>query len=498
VIVRSNGSGDVAQPAPRPAAVLDAHEDVDQQFLQPGPGLAVGGVRPPVHELVGVGLHVVELAGALPRARGPAVVHDELPAVVAQHRGVDGRVVGVPAVAVLAQRPVPPGGVLAREQAAQARALVPRGGRDPGEVEEGRRQVHPLHQLGAPRGREPAGPAHDQRHADRAVVVERALEHQLVVAEHLAVVAGEHHDGVVGQALRVEGVEDAPDLVVDERDHRVVGGAGLVELLVGVLGEAAGVPGVGAPRRLGEHRWLGPQLAVRVHPGRQPRRVIALPVLRRCAEAVMRVEEVRDEEERRAVLPGRGEEVDRLVGDPVAVVRLGGQGVPGGLPAGRGRLRVQVGVRSLQPPVVGVLRGPAVRVVRPSEDPEPVVEPRLGPSGEAGTEVELADEAAVVAVVGEQLREHLRVGRDVHAVGVQAVGGHVAPGHQGRPRRCADRVLHVAVLEQHALGGQPVQVRRGDVRVAVRTERVEALLVRADQEDIRAHDFTAPAIPSKK
>ena len=40
--------------------------------------------------------------------------------------------------------------------------------------------------------------------------------HPAVRAEHVAVIGGEHHDGVVGHPRRVEGFEDARDRVVDE------------------------------------------------------------------------------------------------------------------------------------------------------------------------------------------------------------------------------------------------------------------------------------------
>jgi hypothetical protein len=45
-----------------------------------------------------------------------------------------------------------------------------------------------------------------------------------VSALHVAVVAREHDDGVFALTRAVERVEDAPDAVVDQFDHPVVGG----------------------------------------------------------------------------------------------------------------------------------------------------------------------------------------------------------------------------------------------------------------------------------
>ena len=64
---------------------------------------------------------------------------------------------------------------------------------------------------------------HDHRHADRLVVgVAPLLLHAAVRAEHVAVVGGEHHDGVVGHARRVERFEDPPDRLIDQLVQGVV------------------------------------------------------------------------------------------------------------------------------------------------------------------------------------------------------------------------------------------------------------------------------------
>jgi hypothetical protein len=56
--------------------------------------------------------------------------------------------------------------------------------------------------------RRPRLAAIDERHADGALVHHRPLQHELVVTEHLAVVAGEDDQGVLGQARLVERGEE--------------------------------------------------------------------------------------------------------------------------------------------------------------------------------------------------------------------------------------------------------------------------------------------------
>ena len=56
------------------------------------------------------------------------------------------------------------------------------------------------HRCGAPARCAGLGP--DERHMGDALVMRRALQQQLMVAEEIAVVGGEDHDGVVGQPAR--------------------------------------------------------------------------------------------------------------------------------------------------------------------------------------------------------------------------------------------------------------------------------------------------------
>ena len=59
----------------------------------------------------------------------------------------------------------------------------------------------------------------DEWHVRDALVMRRAFQQQLMVAEEIAMVGGENDDGVVGQSAGGEPREHAADGVVDHRDH---------------------------------------------------------------------------------------------------------------------------------------------------------------------------------------------------------------------------------------------------------------------------------------
>ena len=97
--------------------------------------------------------------------------------------------------------------------------------------------------VGAVAGDFGAGPEHG--HADDGFVGHGGLTALAVVVDHLAVIGGEDYVGVIGEAVALEGLDDAADHVVDEGDHAVVEGADLAAVVVGLFtGDAAAVPGV--------------------------------------------------------------------------------------------------------------------------------------------------------------------------------------------------------------------------------------------------------------
>src|SRR5699024_9149351 len=95
--------------------------------------------------------------------------------------------------------------------------------------------------------------------------------------------------------------------------------------------------------------------------------LITVKVLLRCAESVMRIKEVRSEEERGIGDTVGAQEVDRLLPDPAAVVRCGRNSIETA-PATPQSLLVLLWVPRTEPPVVRVLRGSRIRIVRPPED----------------------------------------------------------------------------------------------------------------------------------
>ena len=98
-----------------------------------------------------------------------------------------------------------------------------------GQVHEGGQQVHQRHVRGHARGRKALGHGHDQRHAHRRLV-KALLEPHATLAQHLAVVAAEHHHGVLIQAGFFQHIQNAADLFVHVIDHAVVSVAGAAHL----------------------------------------------------------------------------------------------------------------------------------------------------------------------------------------------------------------------------------------------------------------------------
>ena len=314
-----------------------------------------------------------------------------------------------------------------------------------------------------------------------------------MVAEHLAVIAGEDDQGIVGEAELREGGENPPDFVVHQGDHRVIRRDDPLDLGGAVLGEAAGDPRVALLRRGGQDGGAVRQLRRATERGGDGRGVVAVHPFLRGDEGVVRVVEVGPEEERSVGVAPLPEEIDRPLADPAAVVRLRGERVeadrivPGAPEPVGGRRRIEGRMLRLQPAVIGVLRRAVGRVVRPFVDPEAVVGVApLGAPAVTGRQVHLADHAAIVSGGGERRREAFLAGRQRHPIGPEAVRVGIARGQQAGARGRADRTLHVAALEEGALGGERIEVRRADRLVPVAAERVVPLLVGAEQQDIRS------------
>ena len=79
-------------------------------------------------------------------------------------------------------------------------------------------------------GRNPAGPAHQERHPHR-FLAEDVFRPPPVRAHHFAVIDGEHHDGVVADAGFVNRLQQSADVPVQIGGHRIVNAHHLRNLL---------------------------------------------------------------------------------------------------------------------------------------------------------------------------------------------------------------------------------------------------------------------------
>ena len=311
--------------------------------------------------------------------------------------------------------------------------------------------------------------AEDQRHARRAFVRDR-LRAEVMVAEHLAVVAGEQDQRAAEEVHLAQAREEDAEVVVDLRDARVVGAARVADLRLAQAREHVELEGrLEQARR--DARRVGRPVAV---DGRRDFGVaVQFPVVAARIERRVRLGETRPEEERTRGV-ARLEEVDRAVDGPVReAVRLvhGAEGdVHLVLAEAVVHRRAEVRPRGHATVVVLEYLHLLEAVVAAVRD-----------------EVHLALRAGLVAGAGEQARQ-AEVGADradVGAVRGEALPPPVPAGHDGRARGDADRAVGVGIREADARVAQPVQVRCADVRVAGRADRVEPLLVGRDEEDVR-------------
>lgn len=79
------------------------------------------------------------------------------------------------------------------------------------------------------------------------------------------------------------------------------------------------------------------------------------------------------------------------------------------------------------------------------------------------------------------------------------VRGTVASGQKARAAWRAKRALRISSLERDTTGHQPVDIRRSDMRIAQRADRVVALSVSAIPEDVgffvRSHRTRLSLLP---
>ena len=381
-------------------------------------------------------------------------------------------------------------------------------------LEEGLGVVQVLdHRLALGPGRGHAGPAHDEGHG-QGLLVHPALVEPAVVAEVEALIGGVDDDRVVVEAVLLEVGQQAPDALVDAADaaqvvlevalvlpaHQVVplepglqhgrvlvGEGGVPGLALGrrhllEVAEARAVvreAGLGVPaleRRLErvvddvhvpidlhllEARGGG-VVQVAIEEGRGLGQVLVLPQFEvtqgRHPGAVRRLV-LAHQQERLVAVRVLVEPVDREVGDDVGAVALD--------------LAAALGVDQ-HGVVVVALPGQHV----------PVIE-ALG----IGAQVPLADHRGLVADRLQQLGEGLLVAVELVPVVHEPVLVAVLAGQDDRAARTTDRVGAEAAPEEHALGGESIEVGRGLDRLeptAVRADRVGRVVVGEQEQDVGA------------
>ena len=113
-----------------------------------------------------------------------------------------------------------------------------------------------------------------------------------------------------------------------------------------------------------------------------------------------------------------------------------------------------------------------------------------GPGIRTAPHVELADVGRLVALLLEQggkRTAHLVVG-NVVPIAEHSVGVRIASGEEASARRAEERLRHKGVREADAFSRQPIDAWSLEEGMAGRTHHVPALVVRDDEEDVRA-DF---------
>ena len=164
-----------------------------------------------------------------------------------------------------------------------------------GQLGQGRGQVQQADRLGDTAPARRPGRADDQGDARRGLE-ERHLVPQAALAQHLAVVGGEDHDGVPRQPGTVQRGQDLPDALVDVADRRVVGVPGRADLPV-VDGDVVGAAHLAQPAAVG----VGVGERLRLDGGQPDRRgVVAVPVAAGDFPRIVRVSEGGDQQERLA------------------------------------------------------------------------------------------------------------------------------------------------------------------------------------------------------
>ena len=385
---------------------------------------------------------------------------------------------------------------LTAEERTEAAPLHVGRSRDAGHVEEGLGEVDVRDEglVDRTRGGD-AGPAHEERRAD-GLLEDPALIEPAMLAEVEALVGRVDDDGVREQALLLEVLQDAADVVVD-RLHaaEVIVHVALVapldqvatlglRPLVGLVDRTiVGVPDLGL---LGRDAGRVDELHVERVDGLGQGHVLV-------ADRVGAIGVVIEQRVRLGVDTSLVPPEVREIGRPFAVrgLLLAHQQEGLGLVALGQPAEGDVGgdirhvTRSLHD-AGGRLHGRVVIDTLPQED-LPEVE-----TGRVGVEVPLADHRGLVTGGLQEFRER-RLGPVEDGVGVvvETVPVGILAGQDHRAARAADGVRDQRPVEAHAFPGDPVDIRGLDEfpLVAVGADGLVGMVIGVDEDDVRASRF---------
>ena len=392
----------------------------------------------------------------------------------------------------------PVGRAVATQERHEAAPLHVSGDGHASSREEGRCEVEILHEMVIDRagGRDP-GPANDQRHPER-FLIHPAFVEPAVFAQEEPLVARIDHDRILGEPRFVQVFEHAADGAIDPGDAtKVVGDIplvvppregvtrqiGLLERLV--FGGVSRLPAGLLLRRHVLRRHQGEILGQHVPGDRhllfgcsagaagivveecfrlgEGRATEEVEFLRPRLPFAMRCLVLEHEHERLGGIPLCVEPVERQVGDDVGHVAWDR--------SLRGRPLHRFWCRQHCRVVVGALAWQHF----------PVIE-----SGRFADQVPLPNDCRLITRLLQKLWERRLPAVEGAVIVTKAIAVAVFAGEDHRPRGAADGVGAETVLEQRALAGKPVDVRRFDQLRAVGRDGGRGMVVGKDEQDVRA------------
>lgn len=342
-----------------------------------------------------------------------------------------------------------------------------------GQLHQGRQQVHGGYRSADAARREARRRMDQQRHA-RGHLEPVHLVPEAALAEHVAMVAGEHHDGVVGQPAFLQGRQQRTDLRVDVAAGAEVGTPGGADALL----RQRLVPQVDDLQQALRMRvllLLGEALARQ----RDVLVAVEIPVARRDAVGVVRMGHRHGQAEWLAgVLANMVVEVLAGLEHHLLVeVQLVGAHAGTGL-QNRGHVVV-----------------PARAHLRLVPVHRPAIVRRIDVAGQAflvavqlvGTaEVHLARQRRAIAEVAQVVGVGGGIGGEVGGVVPGADAGRQATADQGEARRRAERAVAVRRVEHHGPFGEAREVRHAQHRARiVKRQQRRGHLVGHDEQDVR-------------